>query len=61
VRATIAGLRALRTPEEVAALRGRSIAQVLGLVDGPRGGAAPAANNGQESSAPAAPALAGEA
>jgi len=33
VQATIAGLRMLRTPEEVAALRRRSIAQVLGLTD----------------------------
>jgi len=33
VQATIAGLRMLRTPEEVAALRRRSIAQVLGLTE----------------------------
>src|SRR6476469_8033656 len=31
VKATIAGLQSLRTPEEVAKLRGLSIAQVLGL------------------------------
>jgi small subunit ribosomal protein S5 len=33
VKATVAGLRGLRTPEEVAALRGLSINQVLGLTD----------------------------
>jgi small subunit ribosomal protein S5 len=38
VKATVAGLRGLRTPEEVATLRGLTIAQVLGL-----GGAADAA------------------
>ena len=31
VKATVAGLRGLRTPEEVAELRGLSIDQVLGL------------------------------
>jgi small subunit ribosomal protein S5 len=39
VKATVAGLRSLRTPEEVAKLRGLSISQVLGL-----GGPEPAAN-----------------
>ena len=34
VKATVAGLRGLRTPEEVAKLRGLSINQVLGLTDG---------------------------
>jgi small subunit ribosomal protein S5 len=33
VKATVAGLRGLRTPEEVATLRGLSINQVLGLTD----------------------------
>src|SRR6202167_1671289 len=33
VKATVAGLRGLRTPEEVAKLRGLSINQVLGLID----------------------------
>jgi small subunit ribosomal protein S5 len=33
VKATVEGLRGLRTPEEVATLRGLSIAQVLGLTD----------------------------
>jgi len=37
VKATVAGLRGLRTPEEVGRLRGLSINQVLGL-----GGAEPA-------------------
>ena len=43
VKATMAGLESLRTPDEVAELRGLSINQVLGLTDGalirrPRGG-----------------------
>src|SRR5665213_1210053 len=33
VKATVAGLRGLRTPEEVATLRGLSINQVLGLTE----------------------------
>jgi small subunit ribosomal protein S5 len=40
VKATIEGLRGLRTPEEVARLRGLSIDQVLGLGGGVAGGAA---------------------
>jgi small subunit ribosomal protein S5 len=39
VKATVAGLRGLRTPEEVATLRGLSINQVLGLTDQPAEGA----------------------
>jgi small subunit ribosomal protein S5 len=39
VKATIEGLRGLRTPEEVARLRGLSIDQVLGLGGGPTDGA----------------------
>ena len=40
VKATIEGLRGLRTPEEVARLRGLSIDQVLGLGGAPTDGAA---------------------
>jgi small subunit ribosomal protein S5 len=40
VKATIAGLRGLRTPAEVAELRGLSIAKVLGLTEKPTNGAA---------------------
>jgi small subunit ribosomal protein S5 len=40
VKATIAGLRGLRTPLEVAELRGLSIAKVLGLAEQPTNGAA---------------------
>jgi small subunit ribosomal protein S5 len=39
VKATIAGLRELRTPDEVAELRGLSIAKVLGLSETPSNGA----------------------
>jgi small subunit ribosomal protein S5 len=39
VKATVAGLRGLRTPEEVAKLRGLSISQVLGLSSEPTNGA----------------------
>jgi small subunit ribosomal protein S5 len=39
VKATVAGLRELRTPSEVADLRGLSIAKVLGLTDQPANGA----------------------
>jgi small subunit ribosomal protein S5 len=34
VAATVAGLKALRRPEEVAALRGKTVAEVLGLPSG---------------------------
>jgi len=40
VKATVAGLRGLRTPSEVAELRGLSIAKVLGLTERPTDGAA---------------------
>jgi small subunit ribosomal protein S5 len=40
VKATISGLRELRTPAEVAELRGLSIAKVLGLTEQPSNGAA---------------------
>jgi small subunit ribosomal protein S5 len=39
VKATISGLRGLRTPAEVAELRGLSIAKVLGLTEQPSNGA----------------------
>jgi small subunit ribosomal protein S5 len=39
VKATVAGLRGLRTPEEVGRLRGLSINQVLGLGGAPTNGA----------------------
>jgi small subunit ribosomal protein S5 len=39
VKATISGLRELRTPAEVAELRGLSIAKVLGLAERPSGAA----------------------
>ncbi len=38
VKATVAGLRGLRTPAEVAELRGLSIAKVLGLTEKPTNG-----------------------
>jgi small subunit ribosomal protein S5 len=54
VKATVAGLRGLRTPAEVATLRGLSVNQVLGL-----GGEAN--GNGAASAEPASePAAAGE-
>ena len=34
VAATVAGLKALRRPEEVAALRGKTVAEVLGISAG---------------------------
>jgi len=40
VKATVAGLRGLRTPEEVGRLRGLSIGEVLGLAGAARNGAA---------------------
>jgi small subunit ribosomal protein S5 len=43
VKATMAGLEALRTPDEVGALRGLSVNTVLGLTDRPE----PAADAGQ--------------
>jgi small subunit ribosomal protein S5 len=53
VKATVAGLRGLRTPDELATLRGLSVNQVLGLGGGPAEGEAAAAGE--------APAAAGEA
>jgi small subunit ribosomal protein S5 len=49
VKATMAGLESLRTPEEVAELRGLSVNGVLGLVSSPENGSAsvaPAPENG---------------
>ena len=54
VKATMAGLEALRTPAEVAALRGLSINQVLGLTEEPSSGAPDAVNGG--GATPAVPA-----
>ncbi len=45
VKATVAGLRELRTPSEVAELRGLSIAKVLGLTERPANGAAESAED----------------
>jgi small subunit ribosomal protein S5 len=62
VKATVAGLRGLRTPDEVAQLRGLSITQVLGLggdgADGTaeRGETAPAAAEGANGTAAGTPA-----
>jgi len=53
VKATVAGLRGLRTPEEVAKLRGLSIAQVLGLGgDSANGAEEPATAGGAEQAEP---------
>jgi small subunit ribosomal protein S5 len=46
VKATMAGLEALRTPDEVADLRGLSINQVLGLTEEPSSGAPALDSNG---------------
>lgn len=40
VKATVEGLRSLRTPDEVAEIRGLTVAEVLGLKDGPAPSAA---------------------
>jgi small subunit ribosomal protein S5 len=60
VKATVAGLRGLRTPEEVAQLRGLTINQVLGLADKQAevateviSGAAPTEGSEPEAAAPA--------
>ena len=67
VKATVAGLRGLRTPEEVARLRGLSVAQVLGLggaagdeaTETPNGAAEPADAGQPVAEAAAASAAAG--
>jgi small subunit ribosomal protein S5 len=48
VKATVAGLRGLRTPAEVAELRGLSIAKVLGLTEQPANGAADQPDDGAQ-------------
>ena len=53
VKATMAGLESLRTPDEVAKLRGLSIKEVLGLTGESRDGSADA-TNGHGTSVPAA-------
>jgi small subunit ribosomal protein S5 len=53
VKATMEGLRALRTPEEVAEIRGISVAKVLGLESNR---SAPAAAEADAAATPAAPA-----
>jgi small subunit ribosomal protein S5 len=55
VKATISGLRELRTPAEVAELRGLSIAKVLGLTEKPTNGAAEQVEGSGEPDASAAP------
>jgi small subunit ribosomal protein S5 len=54
VKATVAGLRGLRTPEEVGKLRGLSIGQVLGLGE-PSDGSADAPEQAAEQQAAAPP------
>ena len=56
VKATVVGLQSLRSPDEVAALRGLSVQEVLGLEGaGGNGGRAPAAPPGGSEAAPATP------
>jgi len=55
VKATVAGLQALRTPEGVAELRGLTVAQVLGLAE-QTGDGAPDAAAEEPAAVPAAPA-----
>jgi small subunit ribosomal protein S5 len=54
VKATIAGLRGLRTPEEVGRLRGLSVNQVLGLGGAPTDGTPEAGDNGEPETVAAA-------
>jgi len=62
VKATVEGLRGLRTPEEVAKLRGLSIRQVLGLGgDSGNGADEPAGEGEQAAESPASPAEGAEA
>jgi small subunit ribosomal protein S5 len=58
VKATVDGLQGLRTPAEVAELRGLSVAQVLGLADGRE---IPAESDGHAAEAPTAEAPASAA
>jgi small subunit ribosomal protein S5 len=50
VKATVAGLQSLRRPEEVAKLRGKTVAHVLGLDEGPSPGADGAGGTGEAAS-----------
>jgi small subunit ribosomal protein S5 len=52
VKATVAGLQGLRTPDEVATLRGLSISKVLGLGGEPTNGAPEASSQAQAQPAP---------
>jgi small subunit ribosomal protein S5 len=61
VKATIAGLRGLRTPEEVGRLRGLSINQVLGLGGGEAANGSAVAAEGEPETASDAPAAAAQA
>jgi small subunit ribosomal protein S5 len=61
VKATMAGLESLRTPAEVADLRGLSINQVLGLTTQPADGAAAEGDGGQPAVAETAPSANGSA
>ena len=61
VKATVAGLRGLRTPAEVAELRGLSIAKVLGLTEQPANGAADQLEDGAQEGTAVAEAAAPEA
>jgi small subunit ribosomal protein S5 len=56
VKATMAGLEALRTPDEVADLRGLSVNQVLGLASESSSGSPDATNGAEPASADAPPA-----
>jgi small subunit ribosomal protein S5 len=61
VKATMAGLQSLRTPDEVAEIRGLSVNQVLGLTAEPQAAAetvsgAPTSSNGDGASSEAEPA-----
>jgi small subunit ribosomal protein S5 len=56
VKATMAGLEALRTPEEVAELRGLSVDKVLGLDNRPQENGAAAVSETEAEAEPEAPA-----
>jgi small subunit ribosomal protein S5 len=60
VKATVNGLRELRTPEEVAQLRGLSIAQVLGLGGAPASDGAPGGDAAEEQAVEGARASSGD-
>jgi small subunit ribosomal protein S5 len=61
VKATMAGLESLRTPEEVAELRGLSVNQVLGLTSSEELDGAASVGSEEFNTAPAAPAAVAEA